>query len=412
MPAQGRCAGEYMRIALLGQFGSGNSGNDGSLEAMIRFLRDAVPEAEVVGVCPAPEAISRRYGIPATGIGSSPAAGGITDRLNRILRGVPHRLGNLVEALRRTRGFDWLVVPGTGILDDYRDNPFGWPFVLLRWCLAARINGARIAFVSVGAGPIRHPLSRHFLKAAAGLAGYRSYRDQVSRDFIESIGLDVSRDPVVADIVFALTLPERTHRRSSSRLRVGLGVMSYRGWSKKDEHGDAIYQAYLDRLARFAAWLLEQDHDVRLLTGDRDDWTAVEDLRARLASMGCDRHRDIVAEPAFSLGDLTRQMGTTDAVVASRYHNVVCALKLGLPTISLSYAEKNDALLAECGLEEFCQHVETFDVGRLTEQFDRLIDTQATRAIGIRVAVAKMVERLKRQEEALSDLFSPDRNRR
>ena len=35
-----------MKIGLLGQFGSGNSGNDGSLEAMVRFLREARPEAE------------------------------------------------------------------------------------------------------------------------------------------------------------------------------------------------------------------------------------------------------------------------------------------------------------------------------------------------------------------------------
>ncbi len=34
-----------------------------------------------------------------------------------------------------------------------------------------------------------------------------------------------------------------------------------------------------------------------------------------------------------------------------------------VPAVSLSYATKNDRLLAAFGLGEYCQHVESFDVG-------------------------------------------------
>ena len=66
------------------------------------------------------------------------------------------------------------------------------------------------------------------------------------------------------------------------------------------------------------------------------------------------------------------QIADTDVVVATRYHNVVCALKLGRPTLSIGYADKNDVLLAEMGLGEFCQHIEKLDVDLLTEQFQKL----------------------------------------
>jgi polysaccharide pyruvyl transferase WcaK-like protein len=79
-----------------------------------------------------------------------------------------------------------------------------------------------------------------------------------------------------------------------------------------------------------------------------------------------------VAEPVASLAELMREMAPVGTVVAIRYHNVLCALKLCKPTLSLSYARKHDLLMADMGLSEFCQVANTFDVDRLIEQFKEL----------------------------------------
>jgi polysaccharide pyruvyl transferase WcaK-like protein len=95
----------------------------------------------------------------------------------------------------------------------------------------------------------------------------------------------------------------------------------------------------------------------------------------RLAAMELGQNlARVVAVPGRTLHDLMDQMQETDVVVATRYHNVICALKLARPTISLSYADKNDALLADMGLGAYCQHVETFDVDLLKQQFNGLLD--------------------------------------
>ena len=44
------------------------------------------------------------------------------------------------------------------------------------------------------------------------------------------------------------------------------------------------------------------------------------------------------------------QMAAVDTVVATRYHNVICALKLCKPTLSVGYAAKNDAADGGMGL--------------------------------------------------------------
>lgn len=55
-----------VRVGLCGVLGSGNLGNDGSLEALLGYLRAEHPEAAVDALCGGPEVVTARYGIPAT----------------------------------------------------------------------------------------------------------------------------------------------------------------------------------------------------------------------------------------------------------------------------------------------------------------------------------------------------------
>ncbi|OEV22976.1 hypothetical protein AN219_26650, partial [Streptomyces nanshensis] len=60
------------------------------------------------------------------------------------------------------------------------------------------------------------------------------------------------------------------------------------------------------------------------------------------------------AAEATSLAELTAEAAAADTVVATRYHNLVCALKAGTPALALSYAAKSDALMARMGLGAYC----------------------------------------------------------
>ena len=73
-----------------------------------------------------------------------------------------------------------IVVPGTGMLDDFGERWRDMPYHLFRWGLACRMARTPFAFVSIGAGPIHHPLSRWLMRSAAAMARYRSYRDMNS----------------------------------------------------------------------------------------------------------------------------------------------------------------------------------------------------------------------------------------
>ncbi len=100
-----------------------------------------------------------------------------------------------------------------------------------------------------------------------------------------------------------------------------------------------------------------------------------------------------------------QQMSDTTMVVATRYHNIVCALKMGKPTISLGYADKNSALMTEFGLSDFCQEISSFDVDRLKAQTERLLEGRSTFEAKIAEARGRVEADLREQEALIVSLL-------
>jgi polysaccharide pyruvyl transferase WcaK-like protein len=405
MTLQGRTrAASGPRIAFFGLFGNGNSGNDGSLEAMLIAVRKRVPTARITCVCADPDRIRQAFGVSTLPIGHSPIGSRLLGKADRLLAGFPHRIVSFRRAIRALRGTTLFVVPGTGILDDFGEGPLGVPCVLLGWCAAARIAGAKVAFVSIGAGPIESRISRVLMKAAVKLADYRSYRDEQSRDFMTSIGFDTSGDRVYPDLAFALPAPKAAPV-ANGRLTVGLGVMAYYGWRNDPAAGAATHTRYVQTISTFADWLLGEGHRVRILMGDAADRETVRRVILTLRADTIIPPGDLEADPIASLGDLMRQIAKTDVVVATRFHNIICALKLGRPTISIGYARKNDVLLQEAGLGAYCQSIEALDLDRLKDQFRSLVANRASLTLGIQAMVDRFKGELLEQEVHITDML-------
>jgi polysaccharide pyruvyl transferase WcaK-like protein len=213
---------------------------------------------------------------------------------------------------------------------------------------------------------------------AARIASYRSYRDKVSRDYMKRIGVNVVGDPVYPDLVFSLPLP--THATSKFYVNpaehpkaVGLGVMTYYGWHLNQMISETIYQNYINKITKFVQWLLEHKYNVHVLIGEDSDDKAANDLLKKFQSNpGMNSEYSISYKPARTIYDVFQQISETDIVVASRFHNIVCALMLNRPVLSLGYADKNGALMAEMDLAKFDQHIENFDVDVLIQHFSEV----------------------------------------
>ena len=399
------------RICLFGLFGGGNYGNDGSLESILLLLREARPDAELSCVCVDPIWVEQNHKIPGVAVSWPGFSHPLMRRFDKTAMKVPGRLINWIRAISHLRRFDVLVVPGTSTLCDYRSGPFGTPYGLFRWALAAKLCRTKLYFVSTGAGPIYGWLSRLMIKSAASIAHHRSFRDQVSKDFVSSLGIDTSRDLVYPDLVFKLPTPEPPIDRipAGGPITIGVGVMNYNGWEPGRD--SAIYDAYVSRMVGFVAWLLDRGHRVRLLIGENADRQVVDELGRALAEKGYQELTtcvppvaeagQLIAEPIESLHDLMRQIGDTKIVIATRYHNVVCSLKLARPTISIGYEAKNEAVMTDVGLRSFCQHIDSLDVERLKEQTIELLERISFYEQQTQRGLENVQRRMQQQEEFL-----------
>ncbi|MCT2585759.1 polysaccharide pyruvyl transferase family protein [Actinophytocola gossypii] len=374
------------RIGLFGLLGSGNLGNDGSLRAMLDHLGAAHPDARIDALCGGPEWVRATYGIEATALYRDTefrTASGVRSAVAK----VAGKLGEVVRTAAWVRRHDLVIVPGMGVLEATLPlRPWGFPYSLFLLCLSGRLFGTPVALVSVGAGPIRDRAIRWLVTRAARLAAFRSYRDARSRDALAAMGVDVSRDRVYPDLAFALPTPDG---RADTGC-VGVGVMAYRGGPDDRARAEEIHADYLAKVKALVRRLVEDGRSVRLFVGDRLDSAVVDEVMADLP---------VTAAEVSTLDELLGELAGVDVVVASRFHNVLCALKLGRPTVSLGYAAKNDVLMDTMGLGAYCHSIRDFDVDRVLGQVAEL-ERRAPEVTGT------LLVRAKEQRELLDEQFA------
>jgi polysaccharide pyruvyl transferase WcaK-like protein len=396
------------RVGLVGLLGQGNLGNDGPLEAVLAYLDAEYPDAILDFLCTGTDQMMARYGVPVTRLRwyntQTQRAPGVTALTAKSLM-VP--LGMIVDAFRIgtwVRRHDVVMVPGMGVLETSLPlRSWHTPYSMFLVSAFGRMFGTKVALVSVGANDIRQPPARRLVIAAARLTYYRSFWDSFSRDAMRRMGLNTSGDAVYPDLAFALPTPRDVPVVAGM---VGVGVMDYHGSNDDRRQADQLHASYVEKMKSFVLWLVDNGRSVRLFTTDvhdehiRDEVIAY--LRAHRPQLGPSQN---AAEPVSSIDELMRQIASVDTVVASRFYNVLCALMLAKPTLSVGYAAKFGVLMEEVGMAEFCQSAHSVDVDRLIEQFTELESRSAQLQQMIMDRTAANVRLLNHQFATLSALL-------
>lgn len=368
---RGNPGGSPYRIGIFGKVGAGNIGNDASMEALLGFFRANHPDAVIDAMCTGPETLTARYGIDAIPLfwHNKFAATGVTSTALKVVgRGL-----DTFRTLGWVRRHDVVVVPGAGVLEASLPMvPRGWPYAIFLLSVYGKMCKTKVAFVSVGAGVVNQLVTRWLFNQAARLAYYRSYRDAGAREAMRKRGLDVSGDHVYPDLAFALRPP--AGEAIDPRL-VGVGVMAYYGTNDERKQADEIYTRYVAEMKQFVRWLVENDRKVLLMVGDTNgsDGGVVAEIMENIRTVFPDLDPSVVTAAAVSsYSDVMRVMQPASSVVAIRYHNILCALKLSKPTISIGYSPKHDVLMADMGLPEFGMAVSTLEIDDLIKRFTEL----------------------------------------
>ncbi len=398
------------RIGIFGHYGNQNLGDEAITSATIYQIRRRLPDSELIGFSLNPAATTDRHGIkafpirrPVEKIIASPenvqgddqladSRGSFRTNLKQIpilypvlkwlrdlllyCRHGVEELGFLAQSYRRLRGLDLLVVAGSNQIEDSFGGPFGYPFTLWKWTKLAWLVRVPVTFVSVGASPMRSALSRFFCRGALRAAKYRSFRDESSKNVVESLGVE-GENLVFPDLAFSL--PQKPAAASDPRgtaLTVAINPMPYldgRYWPENEMVVDG-YRDYVRKLAQFCEELLKQGHRIILFpTQLSTDGLVGQDV---ITSMGAEASKYSSAQLQLreikGFEDLFDTIREADLIVATRFHAVLFGHLACLPVLALSYQQKIDDLMAASGQTPYCLPIGKFSVDQLEETFGRI----------------------------------------
>lgn len=422
-----------LTVGIFGHYGNENLGDEAIIEAAIQAVRTFSPTARICGFSINPADTAQRYGIPAfpiryfpnrqiaatpgapsRGATASPAKASssarsrvaslkdivkripLAGRLLRSLRSLVNAPGELAHELRflrdsrnRIRDVDLLLVSGSNQFLDNFGGVWGFPYTLLKWSILAKLTGAKLAFLSVGAGPIDSAVSRAFVRTALRLSDYASFRDEASRQLIENRKGRRFGD-VFPDLAHGLTIKIRdgstdVDRRSAKRPTVGINPMPVydrRYWHAPD---DDRYWEYVGRLASFASMLCRDGYDVFFFPTQARDESVIRDILKKLDEDVCDSaDRNDIVRDAKSVSGLMDVYAEADIIVATRFHGVLLALRAERPVLGICYFRKTRDLLRDMGQEACAVDLETFTASDLYERLKTLETNRAEALVQIR----------------------------
>ncbi len=381
------------RVVLFGHFGQYyNFGNESTLQAILYHLRHLLPDPEITCICTDPESTAAAYNIvavPTRGSIARPwrSRNRMVQALRRVLIGIPNEVCQWFVAGRLMMKTDLFIIPGTGLLTDAFGLMSWGPYNIFKWSLLAKLCRCKLAYVSVGAGPLDSGLGKLFMKAALRLADYRSYRDAATKKYLTSIGLSTDADPVYPDLVFSLpeTDVPNVVDDGNSRPVIGLGLMHHESMYGDGRPSYAAYERYLEALISFVEWAISDGYDVKLLIGDLGDRSVTASLYQRLQErLSCDVAKQVWNPHVATVGELLAQIASTDAVVASRFHNLLFGFFLNKPALAISFHSKCSSLMDAMGMLEYSLSINNLCADELIAKFRQIRERESLLKSAIR----------------------------
>jgi len=341
------------------------------MEAVLEYLRMKHPDAILDAMTNGPERMKSHYGIKATQLFHEHQFAKRPSRAHRAAWLLWEKCVETYKIAAWTRAHDVVVIPGMGVLETTLPTvPWGMPYAMYVLSVAGKLFQTKVALVSVGASNVRQRSTRWLYTQAARLAYYRSYRDARSLDVMTRLGLDTSRDPIYPDLAFAIPVPP--YDPGDART-VGIGVMRYTGSNDDRRRAAEIRASYVQNVKLFTRWLIDNDYRIQLFFGDSDDEVIAREILSDLADYApVQSSAAVTLQPVSTFDEVTRVVQSVCIVVATRFHNVICAVRLAKPTLSLGYANKSAVIMADAGLAEFTLAAQSLDVDQLIERFKEL----------------------------------------
>ncbi|OUR99158.1 hypothetical protein A9Q81_11300 [Gammaproteobacteria bacterium 42_54_T18] len=405
-----------MKIGVFGHYGNQNLGDEAITTATIQNIQRHFPDAEIVGLSVKPDDTAERYGIDTYPIrnikrsapssitqpaiqkeaapvsisnGDSP---GLKNQLKRLpvighaisiagrtlglMKKWRQEFGFLANSKRYLKDIDLIIVAGSNQFLDNFGGTWGFPYTLLKWSILCKLTNTRIAFTSIGAGPLEAPLSKFLVRVALLFADYLSYRDIASKKLVEDTIFPID-GKVYPDLAHSLSFVKEEGVSGdiapSNKTIVAINPMPIYDSRYWCEHDDGRYKAYVGKMSNFCELLIDEGYQVQFFSTQPTDENVITDILdgidQRLLS-GIDR--SLVTQCNRQVDQLMTYLDSVDIVVATRLHGTILSLLAEKPVFGVIYHRKSSDVLTDMEQGEYFVPLDDFDTKTLKSKFDVL----------------------------------------
>lgn len=242
----------------------------------------------------------------------------------------------------------------------------GFNFVL------GKMLGKPIIKYTASLGPFCHKWNRIFSKLYLGnFADFILARDKTSYQYIKELGI---KTPMltVPDTAFLLQWRECDESRHYATIRkenplIGLSI----SFQVRNRARDGA--SYLRTMEDFVKYLIEKYSAHIVIMPNELSETANDDTR--IGKEICDKVNDGRCELLYIDNLLAQEIkgviGQCDVIIASRYHTIVAALSLGIPTLAIGWHHKYVGVLELFKQEHWLFNIEDFEFEDLVKMFEK-----------------------------------------
>ena len=444
-------------IAIFGHYGNQNLGDESITQAMLDNMSQRLPEAQFIGMSINPVDTARRHRITSFAIRrrsdghngpiepeladtlSAPSAGAAVPTpaqaqqkthesisWKKRLKSLPvlgwllqscqallqltlttkNEIIFLLAARRAIKNIDLIIVTGSNQFLDNFGGAWGFPYTLLKWTLLAKSCGNKVAFASVGAGPLSLPVSFKMLNLALGKSDFLSYRDDGSKALLESVNINLN-GLIYPDIAHSLNY-QNTTSPTDGELTIAVNPMPVydsRYWAVAD---DLKFHAYVQKVATLCTHILERGCQLKLFTTQARDADVIVDivnvLQQSPAFDEWQARLQIINDE--SVNQLMETIASADIIVATRFHATVLPLQLDKPVMGICYYRKAAELLNDVGLQDYHVDIDDFSAEILIQMLESMISNRQQLTDTVSQRYAKYTHALDEQYQQLTALVN------
>jgi polysaccharide pyruvyl transferase CsaB len=329
-------------LAILGYYGSANTGDEAILDCLLQNLSIDFPEFRITVFSSDVPYTEKHHNISAV---QSSLPNGFYDLM---LRSIGRNRKNFYGTLSTFVKADVLLVGGGGLFHDTPQGNRHFLNVLHKIVWAKRL-GIRVAVLSVTVGPLHFEESKHRLREAMNGVDLITVREQQSKDLLSEIGLSHPKTFVTGDVVHLLQPANEGRIREIVRDEgldaasfpiIGVSLCAYQRNYPGRIQSIAAFCDYAS--SRYGAHIWFIPMQTSALDDDRNEARAVLRLAKNPGAIKCIEGR---YAPRETLG----LIGKTQAMLAERLHGSIMAINANVPCFGIGYSPKVTWLFDKIG---------------------------------------------------------------